>query len=557
MKQTYRYDHYWNYEEMESFLQTMAEKYPSLMKLEVLAVTKEGRSIYGVTISEDLKEDRPAFYMDGCTHAGEISGSMACLHTIDTLLTSHEEEAVRKLLAKQVFYFIPRISPDGTEEYLKTPNSVRSINEIYPPKTDEKGFLAEDLNDDHRILMMRRKEPYGAWKKAEGSSFQMVRREADDAEGDFYGVYTEGTIPSFDGVTIPGMKYRYGMDFNRNFPVCWQPEGLQDGAGSYPLDHVETKTMADFITGHKNICAVLTMHTSGGVLFYPPGTMPEKKADQGDMKQYHTISRMADHKLNYPEFNLFDSFAEDEQHFDAGAFDDWCYLNQGIPALTMEIWNIGVQAGCEMEDFTDKNEDEKKEKEKRLKVEEWIRTNAPEALMDWQPFEHPQLGEVEIGGIDHKFTAQNPPASFLAAELDRILDFTMRFARTLPSLQFSEVKVTKEAEHVYRLETSLYNSGYLSTWLTNRAKLLKIDRPVTFRLEGCSVLSGETEISGLGGFAAVSTGYGYGSNISTYGTNPAVRKLTWIVSGNEGDTVEITAEHEKTGPVVTAAVLKG
>lgn len=557
MKQTYRYDHYWNYEEMESFLQTMAEKYPSLMKLEVLAVTKEGRSIYGVTISEDLKEDRPAFYMDGCTHAGEISGSMACLHTIDTLLTSHEEEAVRKLLAKQVFYFIPRISPDGTEEYLKTPNSVRSINEIYPPKTDEKGFMAEDLNDDHRILMMRRKEPYGAWKKAEGSSFQMVRREADDAEGDFYGVYTEGTIPSFDGVTIPGMKYRYGMDFNRNFPVCWQPEGLQDGAGSYPLDHVETKTMADFIAGHKNICAVLTMHTSGGVLFYPPGTMPEKKADQGDMKQYHTISRMADHKLNYPEFNLFDSFAEDEQHFDAGAFDDWCYLNQGIPALTMEIWNIGVQAGCEMEDFTDKNEDEKKEKEKRLKVEEWIRTNAPEALMDWQPFEHPQLGEVEIGGIDHKFTAQNPPASFLAAELDRILDFTMRFARTLPSLQFSEVKVTKEADHVYRLETSLYNSGYLSTWLTNRAKLLKIDRPVTFRLEGCSVLSGETEISGLGGFAAVSTGYGYGSNISTYGTNPAVRKLTWIVSGNEGDTVEITAEHEKTGPVVTAAVLKG
>lgn len=557
MKQTYRYDHYWNYEEMESFLQTMAEKYPSLMKLEVLAVTKEGRSIYGVTISEDLKEDRPAFYMDGCTHAGEISGSMACLHTIDTLLTSHEEEAVRKLLAKQVFYFIPRISPDGTEEYLKTPNSVRSINEIYPPKTDEKGFLAEDLNDDHRILMMRRKEPYGAWKKAEGSSFQMVRREADDAEGEFYGVYTEGTIPSFDGVTIPGMKYRYGMDFNRNFPVCWQPEGLQDGAGSYPLDHVETKTMADFITGHKNICAVLTMHTSGGVLFYPPGTMPEKKADQGDMKQYHTISRMADHKLNYPEFNLFDSFAEDEQHFDAGAFDDWCYLNQGIPALTMEIWNIGVQAGCEMEDFTDKTEDEKKEKEKRLRVEEWIRTNAPEALMDWQPFEHPQLGEVEIGGIDHKFTAQNPPASFLAAELDRILDFTMRFARTLPSLQFSEVKVTKEAEHVYRLKTSLYNSGYLSTWLTNRAKLLKIDRPVTFRLEGCSVLSGETEISGLGGFAAVSTGYGYGSNISTYGTNPAVRKLTWIVSGNEGDTVEITAEHEKTGPVVTAAVLKG
>ena len=555
MRQTYQYDHYWNYAEMEEFLQKMAETYPSLMKLEVLSKTNEGRNIYGVTISEGLKEDKPAFYMDGCTHAGEISGSMACVYVIDTLLSSHEEEQVAKLLQNQVFYFIPRISPDGTEEYLKTPYSVRSINEIYPPKKDDKGFLAEDLNGDHKILMMRRKEPYGAWKKLDGSSFQMVRREADDTEGDFYGVYTEGLVPSFDGVSIPGMKYRYGMDFNRNFPVCWQPEGLQDGAGKYPLDHTETKTMADFIISHKNICAVLTMHTSGGVLFYPPGTMPEKKADAGDMKQYHTISRLADHKLNYPEFNLFDTFAEDEQHYDAGAFDDWCYLNRGIPALTMEIWNIEVQAGCEMEDLTNHEEDEKKEKEKRLKVEQWIRANAPEALMDWQVFEHPQLGEVEIGGIDHKFTAQNPPASFLATELEKILDFTMRFARTLPSLRFSDVKVIKEAEHVYRLETSLYNSGYLSTWLTNRAKQLKFDRPVTLRLDGCKVLSGDQEIAGLGGFAAVSSGYGYGSNISTYGENPAVKKLTWIISGNEGDTVEIIAEHEKTGPVTTTVVL--
>ena len=117
------------------------------------------------------------------------------------------------------------------------------------------------------------------------------------------------------------------------------------------------------------------------------------------------------------------------------------------------------------------------------------------------------------------------------------------------------MKVIKEAEHVYRLETSLYNSGYLSTWLTNRAKQLKFDRPVTLRLDGCKVLSGDQEIAGLGGFAAVSSGYGYGSNISTYGENPAVKKLTWIISGNEGDTVEIIAEHEKTGPVTTTVVL--
>ena len=56
MRQTYQYDHYWNYAEMEEFLQKMAETYPSLMKLEVLSKTNEGRNIYGVTISEGLKE---------------------------------------------------------------------------------------------------------------------------------------------------------------------------------------------------------------------------------------------------------------------------------------------------------------------------------------------------------------------------------------------------------------------------------------------------------------------------------------------------------------------
>lgn len=556
MKQTYRYDHYWKYEEMEQALQTLAETYPSLMKLEVLNRTKEGRAIYGVTISEDLNEDRPAFYMDGCTHAGEVSGSMSCLYTIDTLLTSHDEERIAKLLKKQVFYFIPRISPDGTEEYLTTPNTVRSINEIYPEVQKKEGLHAEDLNGDHRILMMRRREPYGAWKKASGSEFQMVRREPDDTEGEFYSVYTEGMIDAYDGINVPSAHNGYGMDFNRNFPVSWQPEGLQRGAGETPLDHVETKTMADFIISHKNICAVQTMHTSGGVLFYPPGTMPEGKACAADMKQIKEIARLADHKLKYPAANLFETFAEDEAHFDAGAFDDWCYLNQGIPALTVEIWNIHEKAGCDEQYPVDRNKSEQKEAEENAKIEEWIRKNAPEAIAEWQAFEHPQLGEVEIGGIDWKFTSQNPPASFLAEELDKLLDFTLRFADTLPSLHFGDVKVTKETDCVYRLETSLYNSGFLPMWLSEHAKELKNERPVFLKAENCRILSGEKEIDALAGFAGVPSSYGYGGNIMTFAKNPAVRKLTWLVEGKAGDAVTLTACHEKTGSVSVTAVLQ-
>ena len=556
MKQTYRYDHYWHFDEMETFLKEMADQYPSLMKLETLAETKEGRAIYGVTLSEALREDKPAFYMDGCTHAGEIAGSMACLYVIDTLLTSHEEEQIRNLLKNEVFYFIPRISPDGTEEYLNTGYSVRSINEVYP-KDRKGGLAAQDINGDNKILTMRQKEPYGAWKKLEGSDLLMKKREADDTEGDFYNVVSEGLLDEYDGVTLPIAPALYGMDYNRNFPVSWQPEGFQRGAGKTPLDHIETKTMADFIIDHKNICAVQTMHTSGGVLFNPPGTMPESKADQGDMKQYHEIGKLADHKLKYPMANLFDTFAEDEQHFDAGAFDDWCYLNQGIPALTIEVWDVQEKAGCENPWLKEGEPTEAEKQEELQKVEAWIRANAPEAIFDWTEFDHPQLGKVEIGGVDGKFTSQNPPAKFLAEELDKLLDFTLRFAKTVPSVHFGDVKVSKEAENVYRIDTSLYNSGYLSTWLTNRAKSLKADTPITLEASGCEVLSGDKEVNGLAGFTGVPSGYFYGGNIMTFAKNPAVAKLSWVVLGKEGDEVTLTARHDKTGTVSVKTKLIG
>lgn len=38
-------------------------------------------------------------------------------------------------------------------------------------------------------------------------------------------------------------------------------------------------------------------------------------------------------------------------------------------------------------------------------------------IQDWTPFEHPQLGQVEIGGVDNKWCLQNPPPELLEAEI--------------------------------------------------------------------------------------------------------------------------------------------
>jgi hypothetical protein len=305
--------------------------------------------------------------------------------------------------------------------------------------------------------------------------------------------------------------------------------------------------MASFILSHNNVCAVLTMHTSGGALLHHPGTHSENNADEADMKMYKEIGALADDVLKYPTCNLFDSYCVDPAHFDAGAFDDWCYLNCGLPAFTMEIWNVHEKAGCDPQWPVNRNKTDADEAAENEKIIAWLQENAPETVIPWHAFSHPQLGEVEIGGIAYKFAAQNPPARFLEAELEKILDFSLKYAKVLPRMILKDITVKQEDEQVYRLETVIMNCGYLPTWLTNEARSLKLDRKIRIQLEGAEVISGPEETEGLGGFHNVETEYGYGGNIMTYNHEPAARRLTFIVRAAKGTSVKITASHDRGG----------
>lgn len=557
MKTTLIYDHYYDYAEMKDGLLRLQEQYPSLMQMQEEAVTHEGRSIFSVTLSTGKDpEKKPAFYMDACTHAGEVAGSMACMYFIDVLLTNHEEIQIRNLLENNTIYVIPRISPDGTEEYLKTSSWVRSINHPYPKdQGDNHGLYTKDLDGDMRIGMMRIPSPSGAWKKREDHPFLMTRRRPDDTEGSFYNIYQEGMMDVYEGGHISVADNLYGMDFNRNFPVSWMPDAKQPGAGKYPLSEIETKVMADFILNHRNICAVLTMHTSGGALLHPPGTHSKNDADEEDMRMYEEIGALADDVLKYPTCNLFDSYCVDPAHFDAGAFDDWCYLNNSIPAFTMEIWNIHEKAGCKPQWPVDRDKSEKQEAEEIEMIYSWLNTNASETITPWHFFDHPQFGKVELGGIDYKFSVQNPPKQYLKEELEKIFDFSLRYAKTLPHLVFETPEVTKISDHIYRVEMNLCNIGYMPTWLTNEAKKLNENRKILISTEGCRVIEGTKEIEGLGGYFNIETFYGYGGNIMTVNHAPFVKKLSFLVEAKPGDHLTVTASHERAGMVTSEVII--
>ena len=552
MKTTFQYDHYYKYDELEKNLKYFSDKYPELCDLESICVTEENRNVYAMTITNKRTGaalDKPAFHIDGNTHAGEVTGSMAAMHAIDVLLTGYgEDKVITKILDRMTIYVVPRISPDGAETYLTTPYSIRSVNRVHNPENG--GIRSEDLDGDGVIRMMRIPTPYGAWKKDKDDSSIMAKRDPGDADGEFYDIYVEGNFEAFDGdENLKEKKEDWSLDFNRNYPYGWFPENRQAGAGKYPLSNPETKAMADWIIEHPNIGGVSTNHTSGGIILYPPGTRPSTAVSEKDINQFIEIANMGKEELGYEPLNIYDSFIADPANYDSGAFDDWCYQSQGIVAYTVELWDLAKRVGVPLVWNARNKESAQDELKRFVACMKWVKENAPEYYEDWKPFHHETFGDVEIGGFNFKFSQQNPPESFLNGVLEQMTRFMIRFAQSMPRLTIDTLTSEKVSDDIYKVTAVVGNLGYLPTNLTEEAKKLNISKEVEVTISGGKVISGleKTKIGNLEGYGSTSTGTNFYGNISTDYNAKARKKLTWVVQAKSGTEITVSCAQEKSG----------
>lgn len=552
MKTTFQYDHYYKYDELEKNLKYFSDKYPELCDLESICVTEENRNVYAMTITNKKTGaalDKPAFHIDGNTHAGEVTGSMAAMHAIDVLLTGYgEDKVITKILDRMTIYVVPRISPDGAETYLTTPYSIRSVNRVHNPENG--GIRSEDLDGDGVIRMMRIPTPYGAWKKDKDDSGIMAKRDPGDADGDFYDIYVEGNFEAFDGdENLKEKKEDWSLDFNRNYPYGWFPENRQAGAGKYPLSNPETKAMADWIIEHPNIGGVSTNHTSGGIILYPPGTRSSTAVSEKDINQFIEIANMGKEELGYEPLNIFDSFIADPANYDSGAFDDWCYQSQGIVAYTVELWDLAKRVEVPLVWNARNKESAQDELKRFVACMKWVKENAPEYYEDWKPFHHETFGDIEIGGFNFKFSQQNPPESFLNGVLEQMTRFMIRFAQSMPRLTIDTLTSEKVSDDIYKVTAVVGNLGYLPTNLTEEAKNLNISKEVEVTISGGKVISGleKTKIGNLEGYGSTSTGTNFYGNISTDYNAKARKKLTWVVQAKSGTEITVSCAQEKSG----------
>lgn len=506
-----------SYEELTSALQALAASHPDILELQAIGTSRGGRNVWAMTIGlKDeystpgadggicKRDDRPSVYVDGNIHAVELTGSTACMRLIYDLVQGASTPEGRKLLSQTTFHVVPRVSPDGAEHFIRTGEFLRSRPGLYPHIEWPDGLYAKDLDGNSRVYQMRVPDPDGDWRISKEDPRIMVRRSFTDKEGPFYRVMVEGVLHNFDGHVIHEASPAYRMDFNRNFPNAWKPEAEQGGAGKYPLSEPETRAVADFVLSRPSIGVFLALHTGIEVLIPPEGARPFSEFSEVDRVLLTQLGEPGAALLQMPFESLF-PVDYGKVH---GDFGEWLYEMQGIPGFIAELWCPAARAGVTLKDYIHGRIGFKSAEPFDLATARWMDANGlGEDCRPWTPFQHPQLGDVEIGGFRQGSFSQAPDGPILQEIGARTSQYAMLLANALPRVKVVELLARPVEGGLTHIGLTVTNGGFLPTHLTQAATLKNAARPISAQLlfpEGTQFITGKPrhELGHLDGYGA-------------------------------------------------------
>ena len=556
-----RFDRYYRYDELSRILRGLAKEFPNLVRLESIGQSHEGRDVWLVTVTNRKTGPdtaKPAVWVDGNIHATEVSASSACLYHLHTLTSRYGQDAeITRCLDTRAFYVCPRVNPDGAEWALADkPKYVRSSTRPYPYLEEPlDGLFEEDVDGDGRILTMRIPDPNGAWKPHPDDPRLMIRREPAESGGTYYRLLAEGFLKDYDGVTIQARTPKEGLDLNRNFPAGWRPENDQSGAGPFPVSEPETRNLVDFVVKHPNITCVVAFHTFSGVLLRPYDDRPDDEFPAEDLWTFQKIGEKGTSLTGYPNISIFHDFKYHPKTVITGGFDTWAYEHRGAFAWTVEIWSPQRQAGIEKYKYIDWFREHPVEDD--LKLIKWNDEKlGGQGYVDWYPFDHPQLGRVELGGWNSMLTWSNPPPEALENEIKPFPQWLVWQALISPLLSVREASAVKLDGKTYRVRLVVENTGWLPTYVTKKGLERKVARGVICEIKlpkGATLKSGQARQE-----CAQLEGRVYKSALldaSEESTRERL-KVEWVVHAPGGGAVNLTARHDRAGRVRAKVVLK-
>ena len=360
-----------------------------------------------------------------------------------------------------------------------------------------------------------------------------------------------------------------------------------------PFEHPveESLALARFVLDHPNIAAVLVYGRHDNMIKVP-GDKARDISGRGYRHLHPDDTPVYKHLSE--RFKVLTDLKGAAEHDDAGAFFGWTYNQRGLPTIATTLWWVPEEKKPEeakkeeiatsqpatqpasqptsspsadtpttqpttaattaattkptstapAEAPEKKSAPGGKDMKKNgkpgkdpLKIDkQWLKYSdtkrGGEGFVDWTPFEHPTLGQVEIGGFVPGFRI-NPPAHEVAGIAEKQLAFVKDLAERLPKPHVADCKVTRKSDSIFEIELSMTNDAYLPTAM-GMAKAARVAFPFVLRLDlpAEDVLGGRRvhRINSLGGLGAT-------------------EKVRWLIRGRAGQNLTISIYHKRFGTI--------
>lgn len=555
------FNHYYTNAELDDLLNTWAVTYPGLVELASIGSSYEGKPIWLLTLTNKVTGrdlEKPAVWIDANLHATEITGTTAALYAASRLLEGYGNvEQITRQLDQCVYYILPRMNPDGAGWAMAaSPRYIRSGVRPYPWEEKDEGLRPMDINSDGKILQMRWIDPNGDWKISSLDARLMEKRAPDENQGTYYRLFPEGLFDDFDGFSIKMARPLEGLDFNRNFPFEWRTEGEQSGAGPYPASEPEIRAVVDFISHHPNINFAITFHTFSRVILRPYSTKSDDDMNTDDLWVFKKVGELGTKLTGYRCVSTFHDFKYHPKEVTTGAFDDWMYDHLGVFTYTIELWDLPTEAGIKDRKWIEWWRDHPHEED--LQILKWTDEHAePGGYANWETFEHPQLGKIELGGWNSIHTWRNPPLAHVENEVKKHFPFLLSLGEMLPHLAILDLSVRKLADERYHLNLVVENNGFLPTFTSQQGKARQAARPVRVELalpETARLASGKVR-EVLGHLEGRSNKMEVGA-VSADSPTDNRQRLEWVVQAQPGTMISINVLSERAGSLSRQVILE-
>jgi hypothetical protein len=288
------------------------------------------------------------------------------------------------------------------------------------------------------------------------------------------------------------------------------------------------------------------------------GTSSDDDMIPEDLWSYKRFSAMGEKLTGYPAISIWHDFKYHPKET-IGGTQDWLYEHLGALFWVVEIWSPNQAADIKDYKWIDWFREHPVEDD--LKLLKWSDEQCGgQAHVDWQPFQHPQLGAVEIGGWDKMNYWRNPPPHLREREAARFPKWMTQLALSLPKLELLRTEVRALGPETWRVRMAVGNSGWLPAYVSQRALQRKVVRGVMFEIvlppndPGITLVSGKPRMEGpqLEGHAPKNSQIAFLPSREVTADRAVAE---WVVRAPKGTRLALTARADRAGAIRTEVSL--